>query len=303
MTVPAAGLPTWAQSPSSSAPSKDSIPYDQSHWAQVGEAMCVSVLDLFGHNCHSRIPGSSQGSLQRILGPGATRPQRKGSVNVMLQSVMPQINGLEDISSRECHCGNPSCCWAKGPPTNGATPASERQNRPSSSSTVRRQSSAGPSGALAGKSNAVKRVAAKAAAYSTAAVTVVQMQPRRAEPLPRPSSSARPGSKGSSQSGAAGGRIQRALSENSGRSGLSARNPQAPKHPPYLNPPPAAPSSRPNRIVKGRAPPIPMPPPRIVRRYVTRPTTSVPPRMEAESSRNGNIRRSAEMDPKTAIYL
>ena len=29
--------------------------YDQGVWAQMGEACCVSILDLFGHNCHSRV--------------------------------------------------------------------------------------------------------------------------------------------------------------------------------------------------------------------------------------------------------
>merc|ERR1712070_355656 len=43
-------------------------PYGPSSWAQVGEALGVSILDLHGHNCWSRVPGSRFGTLSRLLG-------------------------------------------------------------------------------------------------------------------------------------------------------------------------------------------------------------------------------------------
>eukprot|EP00927_Polykrikos_kofoidii_P014496 TRINITY_DN16363_c0_g1_i2.p1 TRINITY_DN16363_c0_g1~~TRINITY_DN16363_c0_g1_i2.p1 ORF type:complete len:1072 (+),score=161.24 TRINITY_DN16363_c0_g1_i2:89-3304(+) len=102
-----ARLPDWAVCPGSCRPvgavaqkgtdaQADPVPYDAGSWAQVGEAVCVSILDLYGHNCHSRLPGSRNSSVQKLM---AHPSQSRGS----------------GLAERERNCGRPRCCWP-GPP-------------------------------------------------------------------------------------------------------------------------------------------------------------------------------------------
>ncbi|CAE8590289.1 unnamed protein product, partial [Polarella glacialis] len=98
LLAPAVGLPAASESPGSVATSKDPRPYTQGCWAQVGEATLVSVLDLFGHNCCSRIPGSQLATVQRLLGSALTKPNK----NRVLASkeILPLMPGLGDVARR-----------------------------------------------------------------------------------------------------------------------------------------------------------------------------------------------------------
>jgi len=118
----------------------------------VGEATCVSVLDLFGHNCCSRLPGTKQGSLQRLLG-AAGRP-RKGRM-VTSRDVLPQGVSIEhqEVLAREKPCGCSACCWAQPAP---ASPKEQEEQRPNSRRGTRASTSA-PSQASAMLSSARKK--------------------------------------------------------------------------------------------------------------------------------------------------
>lgn len=110
----AAGLPAWADSPGSKERTEAPIPYDVSCWAQVGEGICVSVLDLHGHNCCSRVPSSKYGSVARLLGSCPSLRVTCGRIAGQLEpsgSVVPEVPALEMVREREKPCRHPGCCW------------------------------------------------------------------------------------------------------------------------------------------------------------------------------------------------
>eukprot|EP00435_Cladocopium_sp_Y103_P057067 s183_g19.t1 len=105
---------------------QEPVPYDQGTWAQIGEASCISILDLFGHNCHSRLPNSVRHtSLQSLLG-STIRPRTGRTTHV--KDVVPQGVGLspEDVAARERPCWRVGCCWADGRTRPGRPPSRER---------------------------------------------------------------------------------------------------------------------------------------------------------------------------------
>lgn len=93
--------------PAGTLTTRKELPYEQPHWGQVGEAICVSVLDLYGHNCYSRVAGSRQGSLAKLLGP--LRP-RKGHSDS--SDLMPNVQGADKPGTKEKPCGRQPCAWA-----------------------------------------------------------------------------------------------------------------------------------------------------------------------------------------------
>lgn len=94
--------------------SQEPVQYDQGTWAQIGEASCISILDLLGHNCHSRLANSVRhSSLQSLL--GSTIRPRTGRTTAV-RDVVPQGVGIhpEDVAARERPCWRSGCCWADG---------------------------------------------------------------------------------------------------------------------------------------------------------------------------------------------
>ena len=91
---------------------EEPIPFTQSSWGQVGEAVCISILDLYGHNCHSRLPNTRQASLRGLL--GATIRPRTGRTT-RIKDIMPNGVGLsmDDIAARERPCRS-ACGWQDG---------------------------------------------------------------------------------------------------------------------------------------------------------------------------------------------
>lgn len=123
--MPPKGL-TKADPPAAQVWSEEPVPYDQGTWAQIGEASCISILDLFGHNCHSRLPNSVRHtSLQSLLG-STIRPRTGRTTHI--KDVVPQGVGLspEDLAARERPCWRSGCCWADGCTRPGRPPSRER---------------------------------------------------------------------------------------------------------------------------------------------------------------------------------
>ena len=85
------------------------MPFTQSSWGQVGEAVCISILDLYGHNCHSRIPNTRQASLRGLLGQ-TIRPRTGRTTRI--KDILPNGVGLslEDVAARERPCRG-ACGW------------------------------------------------------------------------------------------------------------------------------------------------------------------------------------------------
>lgn len=109
------GLPAWTSQPGLFV--KGEVAYDQGSWAQIGECLCVSLLDLYGHNCWSRLPTSKYNSASRCvgaakmlharsLGPAALAAAAKPHVEVPLLPCQT-THGLQD---RESGCRG-QCCW------------------------------------------------------------------------------------------------------------------------------------------------------------------------------------------------
>lgn len=107
----AIGLPVWAECPGSYCRTSLSVPYTPGSWAQVGEALCVSLLDMYGHNCFSRLPGSKYGSVARMI--GSSPCLRAGSGCRVVTDITTQASNLATIEAvhqreRDCHR---TCCW------------------------------------------------------------------------------------------------------------------------------------------------------------------------------------------------
>lgn len=87
------------------------VKYTPATWGQVGEALCISILDLYGHNCYSRLPRSRFGSVARLLSSSPSLRERPGCRKG--PDVLPHYEGasMEAASSRERCCGHASCCW------------------------------------------------------------------------------------------------------------------------------------------------------------------------------------------------
>ncbi|CAK9111017.1 unnamed protein product [Durusdinium trenchii] len=117
--VPPKGL-LGADPPAAELFTEEPVPYAQGVWAQVGEACVVSILDLFGHNCHSRML-NSRGSLHSLLG-STIRPRTGRMTHV--KDVLPQGVGLtpEDIAARERPCWRSACGWATATSSAPAAP-------------------------------------------------------------------------------------------------------------------------------------------------------------------------------------
>lgn len=112
--APASGFHPSQESPSTRVTTEALIPYTPAIWAQVGEAVCVSVLDLYGHNCHSRLPGTKYGSVNRLLSSCPSLRARASQSRRGGADIMPQFSGgvtLAAVSEREKGCQQSHCCW------------------------------------------------------------------------------------------------------------------------------------------------------------------------------------------------
>jgi len=149
--VDKASWPSWDVEPSDDeCPgirySRDTpVPYDTSCWAQVGEAVLVSLLDLYGHNCYSRLPTSKYKSVTGLLDAClaiCTRKHRAGyPCDTALQDTTQCFEvGFDALHDRERPCGGNECCW-RGVKTTGSvtTPSG-----PSATTQARRASSPRP---------------------------------------------------------------------------------------------------------------------------------------------------------------
>lgn len=100
------------------------VPYYPGSWAQVGEATLVSLLDLYGHNCCSRLPRSKYKSVVKILEASTQLSVRYGnrsnskvvkkgetSTNYISDITDENLESSEEISARERSCGLDICCW------------------------------------------------------------------------------------------------------------------------------------------------------------------------------------------------
>jgi len=101
--VVAEALPPWAECPGVKQASQVlPLTYNHSSWAQVGEAICVSLLDLHGHNCCSRVPASKYGSVAKLL---RTTPCFRDKKSGVVEA------GFDTLACRNSHCRQPSCVW------------------------------------------------------------------------------------------------------------------------------------------------------------------------------------------------
>lgn len=112
----APGLPDWAACPGSATKTQAAVPFDPSCWAQAGEAIGVSLLDLYGHNCCSRLLGSRYGSLSRLLSLSPSLGSAKGSQQSPAEAV-PSVKGLRfrTVAEQQQSCDNANCGWAMTP--------------------------------------------------------------------------------------------------------------------------------------------------------------------------------------------
>jgi len=111
----APGLPDWAGCPGGATKTQASVPYDPSCWAQAGEAIGVSLLDLYGHNCCSRLPGSRYGSLSKLLSLSPSLGNRASAQG--LCDAVPKVRGLRfrTVAEQQQSCENEFCSWAMTP--------------------------------------------------------------------------------------------------------------------------------------------------------------------------------------------
>eukprot|EP00418_Pyrodinium_bahamense_P021831 CAMPEP_0179151064 /NCGR_PEP_ID=MMETSP0796-20121207/73313_1 /TAXON_ID=73915 /ORGANISM="Pyrodinium bahamense, Strain pbaha01" /LENGTH=800 /DNA_ID=CAMNT_0020852115 /DNA_START=22 /DNA_END=2421 /DNA_ORIENTATION=+ len=106
-------LPAWAECPGA-GPAAQAFPfqYDCGSWGQVGEALCVSLLDLYGHNCCSRLPSSKYGSSSKVLGSSHCLKTRRVPTGADRLPQLPErLLSLEGVAEREAGCGRPGCAW------------------------------------------------------------------------------------------------------------------------------------------------------------------------------------------------
>jgi len=127
--LPLRGARWLEESPSCSTTSEEPVPFTQSSWGQVGEAVCISILDLYGHNCHSRVPNTRQASLRALLGQ-TIRPRTGRTTR--LKDILPNGVGLslEDVAARERPCRG-ACGW------HGVQDAKEKECKERSAERVR----------------------------------------------------------------------------------------------------------------------------------------------------------------------
>lgn len=107
-------LPAWASCPGiQSAAQAFPHEYNCSSWSQVGEALCVSLLDLYGHNCYSRLPHTRHGSVSKLLSSTAVFRGRRGPPSP--SEVLPQVPGfglnVDKLHEREHACERHTCAW------------------------------------------------------------------------------------------------------------------------------------------------------------------------------------------------
>ncbi|CAE7937695.1 Agbl5, partial [Symbiodinium sp. KB8] len=123
--LPLRGARWLEESPGCSATSEEPVPFTQSSWGQVGEAVCISILDLYGHNCHSRVPSTRQASLRALLGQ-TIRPRTGRTTR--LKDILPNGVGLslEDVAARERPCRG-ACGWHGVPEKPGPQDAKEKE--------------------------------------------------------------------------------------------------------------------------------------------------------------------------------
>mmetsp|Transcript_153428 Transcript_153428/g.490379 ORF Transcript_153428/g.490379 Transcript_153428/m.490379 type:complete len:968 (-) Transcript_153428:194-3097(-) len=189
--IPAKGLPTWTDGPG--LRTKGYIAYDQGCWAQIGECLNVSLLDMYGHNCYSRISISKYTSLTRVVGvanllktknpavPGPNGQADKGPI-----PHVPPGQNFKGIKERECHCRSSHCCWSSSKSW-GVSGSGESASRGSASNPPR---SAGPQRAGSESPAGPRGQRVSAGLNSTGS-----HKPRKASiepqlPLPRPAVSA-----------------------------------------------------------------------------------------------------------------
>lgn len=85
--------------------------YDQSCWAQAGESIIVSLLDVYGHNCYSRLPSSRYGSLARLLSLSPSFNSHRGQYGP--PDNMPEVLGstYSSVFEQQLPCRRSCCCW------------------------------------------------------------------------------------------------------------------------------------------------------------------------------------------------
>lgn len=99
------------ESPGGVTKSQAAVPYDHSCWAQAGEAIGVSILDAYGHNCYSRLPASRYGSLARLLSLSPSYNSHRGQYGP--PDNMTEILGATytSVFDQQVPCRRSSCCW------------------------------------------------------------------------------------------------------------------------------------------------------------------------------------------------
>ena len=175
---------------------QDPIPFTQSSWGQVGEAACISILDLYGHNCHSRLPNTRQASLRGLLGQ-TIRPRTGRTTRV--KDVLPNGVGLsiDDIAARERSCRG-ACGWHEGREKDKDVPPTiPKASRLSSKEPIRPTSKAGrkPSKQAEGESDVVQSSKSMREAREVREVRELlrqedlpsRMRSLRPDPVPSPS--------------------------------------------------------------------------------------------------------------------
>lgn len=87
------------------------VPYGHSSWAQAAEAIGISLLDVYGHNCYSRLPTSRYGSLSRLLSLSPSFSSHRGQYGP--PDDMPKILGpaYTSVFEQQHPCRSSSCCW------------------------------------------------------------------------------------------------------------------------------------------------------------------------------------------------
>lgn len=99
------------ESPGGTTKSQAPVPYDHSCWAQSGEAIGVSILDAYGHNCYSRLPASRYCSLARLLSLSPSFNSHRGQYGP--PDNMTEILGATytSVFDQQMPCRHSSCCW------------------------------------------------------------------------------------------------------------------------------------------------------------------------------------------------
>lgn len=109
--------------PGGETKSQAAVPYDLSSWAQTGEAIAVSILDLYGHNCCSRLPGSRYGSLARLLSLSPSFNSHRGGT-------------YAGVFGQQLPCQRSECCWHRGAPPVSSPALPGSAQLPAGNSTV-----------------------------------------------------------------------------------------------------------------------------------------------------------------------